>query len=650
MTFLSPLVLLALAALAVPILLHLFRRGEGPVRAFPAFRYLRRTTREQARAIRLRQLVLLALRAALIVLLAVAGARLVLPLGGADHPAAAMVLVVDNGLTSGTVVDGRRILDDLVELGVQALERTGAADRIWVVPAGEPWVPSLPDDRRAAADRLRSLEPSHAPSDLGRALARGRALLGADASDRSQILVLSNLDGVLDPPAGPGAGPVPPALLVTPRIVLPPNRGIAEARVGVGLPPRTGEATEIRLGVVGHEPEDVPFTIRIDEEVTATGRTGPDGEGSATLPPFPAGWVTARVEIEPDPLRADDVRHLAFRVEPPPRVALAGTASPFLDDALDALQEGGRIVRAPAGGADVVVVTGGGAPAGLGRARWLPDDPEAPGLVLLAPDSPEGLPVTNRLLDELRTGWRLEPAPPAAPAGIAAVDPRGRLPGEPRVRDRYRIAHSDGLPPSTVLALEDGAPWLVRRPVPGPNVLLLASPLTAEAGDVPTSAAMIPLVELLLSLARGSPEVRTLTAGEPLRLPPGTHQVRLPGGTLRPVDGMSVFAETGRAGVYDALDGEGELLARVTVNPAPPVDAHPREPEGAAALLGPGVRGMGSDEPWIRQILADRRGREVWRPVAVLAFLLLIVEGWYAAAGRAAVSSARPEDARVPAS
>ncbi|MBI4886673.1 MAG: BatA domain-containing protein, partial [Acidobacteria bacterium] len=75
LSFLSPLFLAGAAAVAVPIAIHLFYRKAEPVIAFAAMRYLRQAPVEQSRRRRLRELVLLALRAAALLLLALAFAQ-----------------------------------------------------------------------------------------------------------------------------------------------------------------------------------------------------------------------------------------------------------------------------------------------------------------------------------------------------------------------------------------------------------------------------------------------------------------------------------------------------------------------------------------------------------------------------------------------
>ena len=94
---LSPLFLLAGAAIAIPIYLHLFQRHETRRLSFPALRYLERTEREHARQIRLRQILLMLARVAVLLFLVGAGARLFFSGRGASHPPTAVVVILDNG-------------------------------------------------------------------------------------------------------------------------------------------------------------------------------------------------------------------------------------------------------------------------------------------------------------------------------------------------------------------------------------------------------------------------------------------------------------------------------------------------------------------------------------------------------------------------
>ena len=190
---LTPLALLGLLALAVPILLHLLRKQERRTVVFPALRYLKRSTREHARIVRLRQLVLLALRLSAVVLIALAGARLVLPVGGSDDPPAGVAIVIDNGLTSGAVVGGARVLDSLLVRAQEALDRMGPRDQVWIVPVGSPLKPSVPLSPDRASVEMEALAPTDVPSSIPAALDRAASLLDAAAPELREVIVISDL-------------------------------------------------------------------------------------------------------------------------------------------------------------------------------------------------------------------------------------------------------------------------------------------------------------------------------------------------------------------------------------------------------------------------------------------------------------------------
>ena len=99
MSFLYPLFLAGLAAVAIPILLHLFRRRTEVVVDFPAVRFLHKGPVEQQRRRRLRELILLALRVTALALLAFAFARPYLPTAVASAPVPVTVITLDTSLS-----------------------------------------------------------------------------------------------------------------------------------------------------------------------------------------------------------------------------------------------------------------------------------------------------------------------------------------------------------------------------------------------------------------------------------------------------------------------------------------------------------------------------------------------------------------------
>jgi len=159
--FLQPLALLGLLLAAVPPLLHLLGRRRPPTVLFPAVRYLAATEREHSKRLKLRNLILMLLRVAIIVLVVLAAARPVARIGrGGSHPATAVALVLDNSLSSGAVVGGSRVLDALRDGARRVVERITEDDRLWLVLADG--VPQL--QRRVEARRHPGLHLEQPPS------------------------------------------------------------------------------------------------------------------------------------------------------------------------------------------------------------------------------------------------------------------------------------------------------------------------------------------------------------------------------------------------------------------------------------------------------------------------------------------------------
>lgn len=639
MTVLTPLALLGLLALAVPILLHLLRKQERRTVVFPALRYLKRSTREHARIVRLRQLVLLALRLSAVVLIALAGARLVLPVGGSDDPPAGVAIVIDNGLTSGAVVGGARVLDSLLVRAQEALDRMGPRDQVWIVPVGSPLRPSVPLSPDRASVEMEALVPTDVPSNIPAALDRAASLLDAAAPELREVIVISDLR----PEALELTGPAD--RLRTVRVVVAPppvfalsSRGVSEIIISGGLAPRAGEPGDIQVRISGDDLAG--STVRGYVSESLLGAVSADAEGNAVLPlpRLPAGWVEGRVEVEPDDLRGDDVRHFALQAIPPPTVRVLGSVAPFLEEALSVLDEAGRIRRSEDVSPQVVVTSG----APVSEAY-----PEA--TVIVVPSEEAALlPSLNQALGQLIQGWNLRPeqARDGADLGVDGGLLAGLLPSRINVRQAYTIGASSEEPAgSALLTLSDGRPWIMEWIESGRRIIVLASPFGLDASNLASSASMLPLIELLVTRASGPVMETEVVTGQPLRLPDGAATVSTPGGIRRSVIGVRSFNETEHAGVYRVLDDQERVLALIAANSVPPTSDSGLTASVAASLLSPEWQGAVAGARWPGILLQERRGREVARPMLFALLLLLVAEGWLASAG---FRGARPDEKREP--
>lgn len=105
MTFLSPLVLAGMAALSIPVILHLMNRFRSRTTDWAAMRFLVTTVRRSERKVRLRDLFLLFVRCLLVALLVFAFARPAIEgqagFGGAEGGPVAAVLLLDHSASMG---------------------------------------------------------------------------------------------------------------------------------------------------------------------------------------------------------------------------------------------------------------------------------------------------------------------------------------------------------------------------------------------------------------------------------------------------------------------------------------------------------------------------------------------------------------------
>ena len=626
MGFLNPVLLFAGAAVLVPLFLHLFRRHESSRVSFPALRYLLRTEREHARRIRLRQLLLLMLRAGVILLLVLAAARPFLQNAGDTHPPTALAIVLDNSLSVGRVVGDERLLDGLKRRALDALDAAGPDDRIWVVRAGEPWDVPTPVGPTAARDRVVATELSAAAGNLAKVVRQAAALVDQAGLPAAEVQVLTDLQATAFPGTGASTTSVP-VLVFHPSGTPPPNRYIESLVIGGGLPPIAGRRTELTAGV-GGDTGEAPLRLVVDDRIRGVTRVPPGATAALPFGPFQEGWTSGYVETDPDELASDDRRWFVQAIRPPPVVSLQGTSSFFLEQALTVLEDGGRLRRSAARPDVVVAVAGEGAAAARTGST----------VVVVPPIDAELLPALNRRLAEAGIPWRYEGLPVRGEAPVG----EHRIPvplQDVRVSTGYRLVATGSTGGAEVVArLEDGSPWIVRGRTGAGTYRLVGSAFDPDATNLPVSAVMVPLLEWLVSTSDAGSGGRALEAGMPLSLPAVATVLETPDGTRHPVDPALAFRPTRESGIYRILRGDSVLDA-VAVNP-PVRESMLERAEGIVVVqaFGPEVRIFNDTTAWAAAVFSSRQGDEFWRPIVAMALLLLLLESVVAASGASKAS------------
>jgi len=187
--FLSPLWLFAALAAVVPLVIHLLRRQTGASVEFPAARWLARAEREHSRSLRLRNLLLMLLRVAAVLLLALAAARPVARIAGAGHAPTAAAIVLDNSLSTSVVVNGRALFEDLRSRALAVAARAGDGDRLWLVTADGTVIGG---SMATVRDAIARAAPLAGAGDVERAARTAGDLVASAPEDGHELAIITD--------------------------------------------------------------------------------------------------------------------------------------------------------------------------------------------------------------------------------------------------------------------------------------------------------------------------------------------------------------------------------------------------------------------------------------------------------------------------
>ena len=548
MGFLHPLLLAGLAAVTVPILIHLLLRQRPRPRPWAAMRWLLAAAQQASRRYRLTNLLLLFLRMLLICLIALAVAR---PLLGGLGDGERLVLIIDrtasmgaHGTDPGPLAAAQSALQ-ASDLAYRSVVVVSVANDVELVVDGTPAAAVAAIGRLTASDLPGGLDrAAHAPLN--------DRVLAALGSNRPDVVLISDFQQ--DQGEALSALLAQRARQVVRWAPLPPAAAGANAAVvGVGAAPDllpgqgggldllvSGQATAVTLGV-----DDAPLV-----EVPTIGlNANPDPNGLRTLtvplPPLPAGDHLLHVKLSDSGLAYDNLLELPVRVRPAiPTLLIGGTAAANYLDA--ALRSDDRAVAAHAVNAALIAgepLASGGLVALHARlpsaadaerlATWVRDGGVLWGSAsaLLADPALAGL-LSGIQLAAPRAGgaWNTGSTADHDLDALLGLGDCARLPTAILPATGEVILRAGEAP--AVVAVPAGRGWVVAEiaDLAGDSswqargstplwTLRMARRYTARAGAVPSWTAGDPAPESA-SLKRGS-DVVTAVAGEALAAAPG---------------------------------------------------------------------------------------------------------------------------------
>ena len=528
--FLSPLFLIGLAAAAVPIVIHLFRRQADPIVPFAPVRFLRRAPVEQARRRRLREWLLLALRTLALVLLAVSFARPYLVDTRAAHSGPATVIAMDTSYS----VSAPQQIERARALARRAVDQVPAGRAVALVTFDERAsvvvAPTL--DRRAVRAAVAGVSPGAGGTRYGSVVTAAADLL---AGRGGRVVVVSDLQrrGWADA----GAASLPPSVEVEAMDV-----GVADRNLAVVALQRTRDGVTAAVRNGGRESRAARVTLagdgraRANQQVTVAGGTTVEIPFALRLPS--EGAVSVEV-ADSEGYAADNVRYAVLDTPPRPRVlavtsAGAGGDSFYVERALAAAEgpAGMRLERVTAeqvsadpaaleGAVTVVLFSTAGLDRrgsdAIGRAVE-----QGTGLLVVpgpsldptraAAQLPAVVGLRASAVESSKDAWTFAPTDVRHPV-FRAFGTDGGLLGSARFRRVVRWPESEA---RQVLArFSNGVPALVEVPGSRGHVVLLASDLANAWNDFALRPAFVPFVhDLLRYLAAGRPLKAEYRVGE----------------------------------------------------------------------------------------------------------------------------------------
>ncbi|HWQ91116.1 MAG TPA: BatA domain-containing protein [Clostridia bacterium] len=660
--FSNPWMLAALAAAALPVMIHFLTKARPKKVAFPPFKFLQEACAGQQALHRLRQWILLAVRTLLIACLVLLFARPFLkPVGSADAESSKerVVLIVDASLSMRAVQAGVTFFDRAKAEAAEILRQLDSGQEAAVILAGaspHPVLPAMSRNIPALHQALVSAKPTYERAELRSALAKAAEIFD---SRPGTLYIFSDFQKS----NWEDADELPPGVqcrLWQVAQVSAPNVALTNLRLEPAEPV-AGEPAEVICRVFNCTSQPREEIVRLQlGELTQERRVQVPPFGSADSSfsvAFPReGPVTGRAWMDPDDLPEDNSRYIAARVHKAVKILLVSdsdesdtrSAAFFVSRALapsEAAVQGLKLIRRHSQDIDRGILE------------------SADVFVLTAPAALSGEAAENigrRVREGARCLAILDGASPAAliPAGLtppfriiqAVHSPAGEsiLPGALRLfKDAdqedllatkfHRHLRAEVFPDRAgeiAFMFSDGSPALSLSTFGEGSAAFANMPVTPDGGDFPGSP-MFPatLHEVLRSLRRGT-EKMVVNPGKPWTL---ETVVRREGGVeVTDPSGARINAQeiaSGRVsrlalppaiqpGVFVARQA-ADIVGAESVNvDARESDTRPLPLESIKTARGSSVRVVRGDQ----ELALSTKSRQLWPSLAAASGSLLGIE------------------------
>ena len=343
MTFLNPLALFGLLAVAIPILLHILNLRKLRTIEFSTLSFLKELQRTRIRRFRIRQLLLLILRTLLIVFAVLALTRPTLrgPLTGFTGTQArtSAVILIDDTPSMNASNERGELFQQAKAAGRTVLANLAEGDEVSVIRLSSvgrdeppPLLKDLPMVRRAFSE-LRTTFIHRTLEDGLRAA--GKVIAGSRNVNK-EIYILSDVQASSLEPAP--ANRREPLFDPQTRVFLIPMTAASTANAGIQeviLPNaihEVGRPVAVVARVTNFSPQPMKnHVVSVFVDGTRVAQRGvdiPEGRSAVaefTIVPQRSGWLNGVIELEPDDIDFDNRAFFSVHIPSTLRVLLAGS-------------------------------------------------------------------------------------------------------------------------------------------------------------------------------------------------------------------------------------------------------------------------------------------------------------------------------------
>lgn len=342
MTFLNPFLLVALAAAAIPLLLHLLNLRKLRVVEFSSLRFLKELQKTRIRRLKLKQILLLLLRIGLVVFAVLAFARPALQgsagLPGA-HASTTAVILLDNSFSMEVRDEQGTRFKQAQQAASDIVDLLQESDEAYLVPMSDVKSAVGAEPMRsheALKGAVNGMKLGYRRADLDDALRVAASLLDKSENLNKELYIITDAQRA-------NAATAIDSLKIfgsaTRVYLMPIGRGAAGGN-NLGLDSirvlssvfEVNKPVEVRAWVHNYGEESVenaPVSLYINNErlgqTSVTVEPGKTQAVDLTAPPKRAGLQGGHIEIGGDALDADNRRYFAFSVLDRMHVVIAGS-------------------------------------------------------------------------------------------------------------------------------------------------------------------------------------------------------------------------------------------------------------------------------------------------------------------------------------